>query len=160
VSEGIKALAELYRCQTYDDLGHRLARLASDALGLESEPRGLRMALTATAYDRAYYEEHRASGLDYLGHRAWQREYALWLKGALGLPDGASVLDVGCAAGSIAAGFAAAGLACDGVDLNNHLIPLGRRAFPAVRSLNVSDAANLHLFGDKSFDLVHVAQTA
>jgi predicted SAM-dependent methyltransferase len=46
------------------------------------------------------------------------------------------------------------------IDLNNTTVEFARKDFGDVlKSANVCDAANLHLFGDRSFDLVHSAQT-
>lgn len=54
--------------------------------------------LSATTYGQRYYEEHRCSGLDYLGFGDWQRQYGRWLVESLAL-RGKRVLDVGCACG-------------------------------------------------------------
>lgn len=114
--------------------------------------------LRATNYDRAYYEEHRAAGLDYLGHGEWQESYGRWLVASMGWA-GADVLDAGCACGSIAEGLRKAGCRPHGVDLNNHAVGLGRRKWPHL-PLHVCDVVNLHLFGDASFGGVHCAQVA
>jgi len=60
--------------------------------------------LNSRGFTRAYYEEHRAAGLDYLGFGDWQRNYGRWLAESLHL-KGKHVLDVGCACGSILRGF-------------------------------------------------------
>ena len=111
--------------------------------------------LKATSFHVDYYEEHKNSGLDYLGHGEWQESYGRWLVGALSL-TGKDVLDVGCACGSICLGLKKAGAVSCGIDLNNHMIALGREAFPV--PLFVCDAVNLHLFGGSSFAMVHSNQ--
>jgi SAM-dependent methyltransferase len=117
------------------------------------------MALTATTYDRRYYEEHKAADLDYLVYGDWQQRYGRWLVDALELRDRV-VLDVGCACGSIANGIREAGaLYVAGVDLSEHMIGLGREQFPGV-ALHTCDAVNLHVFGAGMFDCVHSAQSA
>lgn len=113
--------------------------------------------LTASGYTAEYYDQHRALGLDYLGHGSWQRDYGHWLVNSLHLRG--TALDVGCACGSIAAGLAKAGLVVHGVDLCEHMVRLGRAHFPRV-VLDVCDAANLHLFRDFQFDFIHAAQSA
>jgi ubiquinone/menaquinone biosynthesis C-methylase UbiE len=112
--------------------------------------------LTATAFDRRYYDEHKAAGLDYLNHGDWQERYGRWLVRSLGL-EGKYVLDVGCACGSIAEGFRKAGALVAGVDLNNDMIALGRERFSGL-ALAVCDAVNLHLVADASQDFYHAAQ--
>lgn len=116
------------------------------------------MKLTSTAFDRRYYEEHKAAGLDYAVYGEWQRLYGRWLVDGLGLRERV-VLDVGCACGAIAHGIKEAGaLYVAGVDLSEHMIALGRQQFPGVH-LHTCDAVNLHVFGDCVFDSVHAAQS-
>lgn len=114
--------------------------------------------LTATSFDRQYYEEHKATGLDYLGHGDWQLHYGRWLTDVLPWRD-RRVLDVGCACGSIAQGLRMAGILACGIDCNNHAIGLGREAFPDL-PLWVCDTVNLHLFADASLDGIHSNQAA
>jgi ubiquinone/menaquinone biosynthesis C-methylase UbiE len=114
--------------------------------------------LTSTAFDRAYYEQHKAAGLDYAHYGPWQRDYATWLVDALGL-RGRSLLDIGCACGNMAAAFAERGLSAVGIDVCEHMISLGRQRFPDVR-LEICDAANLHLFGPHQFGVIHSHQSA
>lgn len=118
------------------------------------------MNLTVPHYGREYYDEHRAQGLDYLGHGTWQEDYGRWLAESLELPEGLETLDVGCACGSIAEGLAKAGLTVDGVDLSEHMVALGRGKFRRVRRLTVCDAVNLWPYADASFDFLHSAQVA
>jgi ubiquinone/menaquinone biosynthesis C-methylase UbiE len=112
--------------------------------------------LTTTSFHIDYYEEHRRLGLDYLGHGDWQVFYGKWLVESLGL-KGKTVLDVGCACGSIAAGLAKAGSFVSGCDVNEHMIQLGRERWLA-EQLKVCDAVNLHYWRDNTFDFIHSAQ--
>src|SRR5687767_14459316 len=100
------------------------------------------MHLTTPHYGREYYEEHRRQGLDYLGHGTWQLDYGRWLWEAIGPgsrdvgrgpdslrpstldPRPSTMLDIGCACGSIAAGLAQAGWNVTGIDLSEHMIAL------------------------------------
>lgn len=116
--------------------------------------------LKSTAYNKAYYEEHRQSGLDYLGYGDWQDKYAQWLTDCLGW-KGKRVLDVGCACGSILRGLGKSGAIVQGVDLNEHAIQLGRRKWPDMTPLlHVCDAVNLHLFSGGSWNGIHTNQVA
>jgi SAM-dependent methyltransferase len=123
--------------------------------------------LTATAYDRVYYDQHKAGGLDYAKTGRWQLDYAAWLRDAFGL-RGKTLLDVGTACGAIAHGLTRCGVTATGIDLNEHTIHIGR-AMQAVGDwptdqgqtrLEICDAANLHLFGPESFDFIHSHQSA
>jgi len=152
-----------YRHASYSDLGADLAAYVLAQARLAPAP-GNPMAphetakLQAANFHVEYYEEHKAAGLDYLGHGKWQVEYGRWVVESLGWKDG-DVLDVGCACGSIALGLKKAGCRSHGIDLNNHMIDLGRQRFPTV-PLYVCDAVNLHLFGPDSFVGVHHNQVA
>ena len=119
------------------------------------------MPLTSKQYDAKYYEEHKADGLDYAVYGDWQRDYGRWLVDALQW-QGRTILDVGCACGSIARGILDAGArhVC-GVDLCEPMVVRGREqlAAPGLR-LDVCDAVNLHLFNDGDFDGIHSAQVA
>lgn len=116
--------------------------------------------LRATGYGPAYYAEHQAAGLDYLGHGTWQADYGRWLAEALNLA-GRPALDVGCACGSILRGLRLAGIDAFGVDLSEDMIGRGRRAWPEIAGhLHTMDAINLHLFEAGQFHFVHSAQVA
>ena len=48
-----------------------------------------------------------------------------------------------------------------GVDVNEHMVNLGRQQWPDMTALLwVCDAVNLHLFADQSLDAIHTAQVA
>lgn len=148
-----------YNHYAYTHLPRDLAAHALAAAGVAPcpvNPMSRSHLLKATNFHVEYYEEHRAAGLDYLGHGEWQESYGRWVADALGV-RGEHVLDVGCACGSIALGLRKAGALSHGVDLNNHMIRLGQERFPGV-PLYVCDAVNLHLFGPGSFKLVHSNQ--
>jgi len=114
--------------------------------------------LRTKAYAEDYYEEHVEGGLDYLVHGDWQRDYGQWIVECFDL-QGKSIIDLGCACGSVAFGMQRAGAYVHGIDLNNHMVHLGKQKFQ-LASFNVCDAVNLHLFGDDSVDFIHMNQTA
>ena len=158
---GRAVLDRYYRHATYHDLGADMADhvLAAGRLAPgPGNPMPDASRLRAVNFHREYYEEHKAAGLDYLGHGKWQVDYGRWVVGALGWAGG-DVLDVGCACGSVALGLQKAGCRPHGVDLNNHMVSLGRTHFPTI-PLYVCDAVNLHLFGAESFVGVHHNQVA
>lgn len=100
------------------------------------------------------------AGLDYLSFGDWQQQYGRWLVDSLGL-KGKKLLDVGCACGSIVRGFGEAGAIVHGVDVNEHMIRLGREKWPDMAPLlGTCDAVNLHLYTDGSWDAIHTAQVA
>ncbi len=149
-----------YEYIEYEDLTATLIQAYAGKLNVTSVPwNPMRRShmLQARSFHIEYYEEHRQAGLDYLGHGEWQESYGRWLVDALSLKD-KDVLDIGCACGSIAFGLQKAGCRPHGIDLNNHMIALGKQRFPV--PLYVCDAVNLHLFGDESFDCVHSNQVA
>ena len=112
--------------------------------------------LTAHGYNKDYYQQHQQAGLDYLNYGGWQKDYGKWIVDSFSA-KGKSVLDVGCACGSIAAGMAEAGSLVSGCDLSQHMIDLGRAKWAGF-PLFVCDAVNLHLWKDNTFDLIHSAQ--
>ncbi len=160
---GRAVLDQHYRHAIYRDLGADLTAHVAGLAKLSPVP-GNPMEdrhtakLKATNFHEEYYEEHKAAGLDYLGHGKWQEDYGRWVVGSLDW-SGGDVLDIGCACGSVAMGLKKAGCSPHGVDLNNHMISLGRTRFPGV-PLYVCDAVNLHLFGADSFVGVHHNQVA
>jgi len=116
--------------------------------------------LRSSSYDKHYYLEHRAAGLDYLGFGQWQQAYGRWLADSLGW-QGKRVLDVGCACGAILRGLGQAGVVVQGVDLCEYMIRRGRETWPDMAPLlHVCDAVNLHLFADETWDAIHTAQVA
>jgi len=150
-----------YKFTTYGHLHYDLSEQVRRILGLgdifHDAMRGKAMGvLNSTKFDQVYYDEHKAAGLDYLGHGPWQEEYGKWVVESLGLA-GKTILDVGCACGSICLGLKKAGANPIGFDLNNTMIYLGRQHFPDL-VLAVCDAVNLHLVDDESIDLHHSNQ--
>lgn len=137
----------------------RLVREFEDwALRQDSSERQMGTVLTSKLYNREYYEEHKAAGLDYLGHGDWQVRYATWFRDALGWAH-KRVLDVGCACGSIARGFNRVGVSTWGIDLNDHMIQLGQKQWPEmVSKLSWADASDLSQFHNETFDGIHCAQ--
>jgi SAM-dependent methyltransferase len=153
-----------YRWRTYKQLGVDLPALVESQLtGEEFEAvanKRFLKKLSARCFDRQYYEEHKLAGLDYLGFGDWQRQYGRWLVESLGL-RGQRLLDVGCACGAILRGLGEAGAIVQGVDINEHMVQLGREKWPDMAPLLfICDAVNLHLFADGSWDAVHTAQVA
>ena len=153
-----------YHWQAYKQLSVDLpalvhSRLTGEEFEAVANKRFLK-SLTAHGFDRRYYEEHKIAGLDYLGFGDWQRQYGRWLVESLGL-KGKRVLDVGCACGAILRGLGEAGAIVHGVDINEHMIQLGREQWPDMAPLLFTcDAVNLHLYADASWDAVHTAQVA
>jgi 2-polyprenyl-3-methyl-5-hydroxy-6-metoxy-1,4-benzoquinol methylase len=164
---GPQALAyfqQHYRHQTYRELNVDLPAFVESLLTGEAFERTANRQflsrLSARSFDERYYREHKLAGLDYLVFGDWQQKYGRWLAESLGL-KGKRVLDVGCACGAILRGLGQAGAIVQGVDVNEHMIRLGRDQWPDMASLLfVCDAANLHLFADASFDAIHTAQVA
>lgn len=155
---GLEFFARHYRYETYGpgQLTGYIKQQAAKLLGLSYNPMAASDLLTATSYAEEYYEQHRRAGLDYLNYGKWQEEYGKWFVESLGL-KGKSVLDVGCACGSIASGFARAGALVSGVDVNEHMITLGRTKW-LKEQLKICDASNLHYWKDATFDFIHSAQ--
>lgn len=113
------------------------------------------IGLTVTEFNEDYYTEHAEKGLDYLNHGFWQQEYAKMV--SEGLTKG-FVFDGGCACGSILKGFKDLGHTVYGIDLNKHMIELGRKEFFFFdHELVVGSMANTGL-ADQSIDLLHSAQ--
>lgn len=116
--------------------------------------------LRSTAYNDRYYLEHKLAGLDYLSFGEWQQGYGRWLVEALGWKH-KKVLDVGCACGAILRGLGEAAAVVQGVDVNEHMIQLGRRKWPDMTPLlHTCDAVNLHLYADEAWDAMHSNQVA
>lgn len=155
---------EHYRYQTYRELSIELparvqSLLTGEAFETLANRRFLR-ALSCRAFNQDYYDEHKRAGLDYLGYGQWQQQYGRWLVDSLEL-KGKRLLDVGCACGAILRGLGEAGAVVQGVDINEHMIRLGRLQWPDMTALLwVCDAVNLHLFADQSLDVIHTAQVA
>ncbi len=113
------------------------------------------VGLTVTEYTEAYYTEHAEKGLDYLGHGYWQEQYAKMV--ADGLENGL-VFDAGCACGSILQGFKKLGHKVVGMDLNKHMIDLGKQEFGFLDSELMAGSIAETPLPDESVDLLHTAQ--
>jgi ADP-heptose:LPS heptosyltransferase/SAM-dependent methyltransferase len=163
-AEALRYFETHYRHRTYRSLRVELPALVESLLTgadveLLANKRYLKQ-LRATAYDERYYREHREAGLDYLGFGEWQQRYGRWMVETLGW-KGKRILDVGCACGSILRGLGQAGAVVQGVDVNEHMVRLGREQWPDMAALLfVCDAVNLHLYGDGSWEGIHTAQVA
>ncbi|HEY0983387.1 glycosyltransferase family 9 protein, partial [Schlesneria sp.] len=163
-SSALNYFDRVYPYETYQNLNVSLLPLVEHRLtGAAVEPlrnKQFLKQLTATGYDRSYYDEHKNAGLDYLGFGGWQQQYGRWLVESLGY-QGRKMLDVGCACGSILRGLGQAGAIVQGVDLCEPMIQLGRQQWPDMAPLLfVCDAINLHLFTDRTWDGLHSAQVA
>jgi SAM-dependent methyltransferase len=140
-----------------DRLLEEFSRWRAAQVGTET---AMGSVLSTRAFAATYYEEHRAAGLDYLGHGEWQQNYAVWLADVFGW-RGRPVLDVGCACGSIAKGFLDAGVDIAAIDVSEDMVGRGRATWQGLAPrLHVCDAVNLHLFGDGAFAGLHSAQVA
>lgn len=153
-----------YRYQVYKQLSVDLPALVEHRLTGENfeqiANRRFLVTLRSTSYGEQYYEEHCLAGLDYLSYGRWQQNYGHWLAEALSW-KGKRVLDVGCACGAILRGLGEAGMIVQGLDVNEHMIQLGRQKWPDMAPLLfVCDAVNLHLFPDESWEGLHSAQVA
>jgi len=133
-----------------------MVQQVAKALKLSYNPMDHPELLTSTNFGPDYYEQHRAAGLDYLGHGQWQCDYGRWIVESCKM-KGWQMLDVGCACGSIAAGLAKAGALVSGCDLSEHMIKLGRERW-LENNLYVCDAVNLHYWKDSTFKMIHSAQ--
>jgi ubiquinone/menaquinone biosynthesis C-methylase UbiE len=116
--------------------------------------------LRARSYGEAYYREHAEVGCDYAAYGDFERDYGRCVVDTFGW-QGKTVLDVGCACGALLRGIVSAGaFAGYGVDLDEHMIDLGRKQWGHDVAIGVCDATNLHLFPDAVFDAVHSHQSA
>lgn len=160
----LRYFADAYRHHTYTTAGVEVPAyvehlLTGQPIDQAANQHFLKQ-LRSTSFDRAYYDEHRDAGLDYLGYGGWQQAYGRWLASAMDW-RGRKVLDVGCACGAIVRGFGEAGIVTQGVDVNEHMIALGRQRWPDMTPiLRVCDCVNLHLYGDGVWDGLHSAQVA
>lgn len=118
------------------------------------------MNLTVTEFNEAYYDEHKAAGLDYLGHGWWQQSYARMVLDSVAhaVSAPARVVDLGCACGSILMGFKEVGCQVWGCDVNGHMVDIGREHFKLdSREIWQASARDTGL-NDGFLDVVHSAQ--
>jgi ADP-heptose:LPS heptosyltransferase/2-polyprenyl-3-methyl-5-hydroxy-6-metoxy-1,4-benzoquinol methylase len=163
-AEALQYFLAKYRSRIYADILHELPSLVKSSLGgsvFDGDANARLLGkLKTKSYGRDYYEEHKEGGLDYLHFGEWQMRYGRWLVECLDW-NSKRLLDVGCACGSTLCGLVRAGATGAGVDLNEHMIGLGRKEWPELASsLHVCDAVNLHPFADEGFDCIHSSQAA
>ena len=119
-------------------------------------------SLTNLDYSIDYYEEHKAAGLDYLGHGYWQQSYCKMVADAT-LQDTYEkpvFLDAGCACGSIMQGFKSTSIFSKvyGQDLSQAMVDLGRKHFGfAADEIKQGSIASVDL-PSESVTLLHSAQ--
>jgi SAM-dependent methyltransferase len=119
-------------------------------------------ALKSRAFDERYYLEHKAAGLDYLGHGYWHNSYAAMVTDATlqYTYDAPFFFDAGCACGSILQGFKDTNIFHHllGIDLSEYMVSLGRSHFrfapDEIKTGSIEDT-NLP---DESVTLLHSAQ--
>ncbi len=159
-NNGIAFFENNYKYKVYDDIFRSLSATAYNILTGEvfDENQIFLKQLRSKSYDKSYYQEHRAAGLDYLNYNAWQTNYAKWLVECFDL-KGKQVLDVGCACGSIVRGFGDNGAYVQGIDVSEYMINLAKQNKPDMSPiLFACDAINMHMFPDSQFDFIHSAQ--
>jgi ubiquinone/menaquinone biosynthesis C-methylase UbiE len=118
--------------------------------------------LTSLDYEKKYYEEHVADGLDYLVHGYWHTSYGAMVAEATlqTTYEKPFVIDAGCACGSILKGFQETGVfnRLMGVDISNFMIKLGRRHFNFSENELIAGSINAIPVPDNSVSLLHSAQ--
>lgn len=118
--------------------------------------------LYVTEFNKDYYEEHKAAGLDYLGHGYWQESYAKMVTEATFQRDYGHpfFLDIGCACGSILYGFKKTTVydSILGIDVNEHMVSLGREHFRLSEKEIICASALSIPVADNSVTLAHSAQ--
>jgi len=117
--------------------------------------------LRSRDFEAAYYEEHKAAGLDYLGHGYWQQSYARMVADATFQEsyERPVVFDAGCACGSILKGFKDTGIFArvHGMDLSAHMVGLGRAHFGFSESEMMVGSIERTSLPDACATLVHSA---
>ena len=78
--------------------------------------------------------------LNSLNFGGWQQQYGHWLVDSLGWKS-QRVLEVGCACGSILRGLGEAGAVVQGVEINEHMVRLGREKWPGTEALHWVEVA-------------------
>ena len=153
----------LYSNSSSNTLAEQNKKSQNSSIGSTTNSEYAKVAkFTVAEFNKDYYEEHKESGLDYLGHGYWQEAYARMVNHALfqaAYPT-PLVVDLGCACGSILKGFQKTGIydRVLGVDVNDHMLDLGRQHFTfSEEDLVCASADNLPL-QDGSVTLVHSAQ--
>jgi ubiquinone/menaquinone biosynthesis C-methylase UbiE len=89
--------------------------------------------LTSVKYDKQYYDEHKASGLDYLVHGYWQKSFATMVTDATlqNTYEKPFFFDAGCACGTMLQGFKETGVFAQvvGIDVSDYMVSIGREHF-------------------------------
>lgn len=150
--------SDKYKYTTYHPRFGLVTTVLKEAAKMLNEEYKTDKPLSTTTLDFDYYRQHAEAGLDYLGHGGWQENYGRWLVDTYSLRN-KTLLDVGCACGSIACGLAKAGALVSGIDPNEHMIHLGRSKWLR-ETLKICDAVNCHYWVDSTFDFIHSNQTA
>lgn len=122
---------------------------------------GLTGVLKSTEYEREFYEEHVAAGLDYAHSGHWQGQYGWMLVEIFDLHDGREfVLDVGCACGSVLYGIKRTTKfdRVKGVDFSHHMTQIGRDKLGFTEEELVQGSALKLPVKSKSVDLLHSQQ--
>ncbi len=118
--------------------------------------------LKSLEYNKDYYDEHVAGGLDYLGHGYWQESYGRMVSEATmqSLYDNPLMVDAGCACGSILMGFKKTRVydRVLGVDLSEYMVELGRKHFGHTENEIVAGSITDIPVESNSLSLVHSAQ--
>jgi ubiquinone/menaquinone biosynthesis C-methylase UbiE len=156
---GIEYFERKYQYRRYADFRSTLLETVVEKLKTApycGNPMQQSKLLRSTAYDRAYYEQHKEAGCDYAAYGDWQREYGRWIADCMKW-RGKEVLEFGCACGAIAKGLQENGCKPSGIDLNEYTVKLGREKWPEI-PLYVGDGANMHMFEDQKFAGVHSQQ--
>jgi 2-polyprenyl-3-methyl-5-hydroxy-6-metoxy-1,4-benzoquinol methylase len=154
----LKFFEDHYRYSIYPDgyITDYIKLESAKLIGIPHNPMATSSMLTSTAFDALYYEQHKQAGLDYSVYGPWQENYGKWFVEALHLKNKV-VLDLGCACGAIASGFARAGALVSGCDVNETMINLGRSQW-LESTLKICDASNMHHWKDNTFDFIHSSQ--
>lgn len=109
-------------------------------------------------FDQTYYQEHKDLGLDYLNHGTWQLDHAKWVAKTFGLDRGSTILDLGCACGSITEAIRlTTGGTVVGIDPSEFMINLGKATFKEL-ILAVGCGMDLRMFKDETFDFIYSMQ--
>lgn len=146
-----KFFEEHYNFDIYDNLLEKIkihtARILNIPLDIEIKP--------VIPPDSKYYDQKKAGGLDYLAYGGWQDDYGDWLAETIGLSN-KTVLDAGCACGTLAEAMRKRGATVYACDKNEYMVNQGARKFPNVNFL-CCNIGNL-VYENGQFDMVHLME--